>query len=308
MSLRDLFVAAYGRFADGSRAVEEPGLAVVAIDERTGRPAGVVRLRARVGRYVAAIVGRHDRCDLYLDGSEELALRHLVVIVDPVSDYAKGASVAYRVLDLRTRDGFCDEHGRQLRGMRCEGPAIVRCAGYAIFALPLGDPTDWPQSPADAWAYLPERVYFDELAHVPEHSRAKIPCLPRARDHRSCITITHGPRDSGEMLVGAGDLIGMLEVEGPMGKGVLHVGAQALTDGVLLGRYARCDGGLADDPSMSRVHALLVRVEDTLLAIDVASTNGTARRGEPPTRLVELDREAELLLGKGTRARWRWLS
>jgi hypothetical protein len=307
--LRELFVGAYARFAAECRAVDEPGVAVVAIDERTGRPAGVVRVRARVGRYVAAIIGRHDRCDLFLDGSDELALRHLAVVVDPVASFSRGADAPYRILDLRTRDGFRDERGRQLRGMRCEGPAIVRCAGYVIFSLPLGDPTNWPANGADAWAYLPERVYFEELEHVPEHSRSQIPRLPRATDHRSHITITHGPRDSGEILVGRDDLVGMLEIEGPSGRGVLNVGADALRDGVLLGRYARCDGASTDDPSMSRVHALLVRFDDdVLLVVDVASTNGTARAGEEHARVIEVDRDTELQLGKGTRARWRWVS
>jgi hypothetical protein len=305
-SLRGLYVAAYGRFADGCRAIDEPGLAIVAIDERTGRAAGVARMRARVGRHVAAIVGRHDRCDLFLDGCEQLALRHLAVILGPVADWKPGAGVSYRVLDLRTRDGFMDEHGRTLRGMRCEGPAIVRLAGHVLFALPLGDPTDWPPAAGDAWAYLPERVYFDELTHVPEGSRTKIPKL-RA-DHRSHITITHGPRDSSDRLVAVGDLVGMLDVEGPIGRGTLQVGAAALRDGVLIGRYARCDGSLGDDPSLSRVHALVIRVDEALLVIDVASTNGTSRVGEEPARVVELERDSELQLGKGTRARWRWLS
>ena len=47
---------------------------------------------------------------------------------------------------------------------------------------------------------------------------------------------------------------------------------QAIRDGILLGRYARCDGaGLLDDPSMSRVHALLLCIDDTVLVVDTAS-------------------------------------
>jgi hypothetical protein len=191
--------------------------------------------------------------------------------------------------------------------MRCEGPAIVRLAGHVIFALPLGDPTDWPASASDAWGYLPERVYFDELEHVPEGSRARLPQL--RGDHRSCITITHGPRDSSERLVATpGDVVGMLEMEGPIGRGSLPIGDTALRDGILIGRYARCDGSFGDDPSLSRVHALLIRIGDALIAIDVASTNGTCLAGKSHARLVELDHDTELELGKATRARWRWLS
>src|SRR5690606_12629633 len=98
-SLRKLFLGAYGRFADLCREVDEPGLALIAIDDYTGVPAGLVRWRARSGRHVAAIVGRHDQCDLFLDRHASLALRHLAVVLDPVSDWRRGeVNVRYRVL------------------------------------------------------------------------------------------------------------------------------------------------------------------------------------------------------------------
>jgi hypothetical protein len=299
-SVRDLFLAAYPRFADTCREVDEPGLAVVAVDELSGRAAGVVRMRARVGRQVASIVGRHDRCDLFLTASSHLALRHLAVVLAPVASWT---TVSYRVFDLRTYDGFSDEHGRPLRGVRCEGPAVLRCHGHVLFALPLGDPTDWPASPHDAWACLPERVYFDELEHVPQGS------IPRRLDKHSHITATHGPWDSGSRLVSAGELVGSLELHTPTGYRELAIGRDALRDGVLLGRYARCDnGGLADDASMSRVHALLVRLGDDLVLVDAASTNGTARSGATKERLIQIEDDSELRLGLGTTARWRWLA
>ena len=159
--LRTLFVNAYGMFAPACRECDEPGVALIAIDERTGRAVGLVRSFARVERTVAVIVGRHNACDLYLDGNDALALRHLAIVLDPAQNWKRGSSnVHYRIIDLRTTSGFEDESGRTLRAMRCEGPAMIRCGGYAIFALPIGDPTDWPASADDAWSYLPERVYF----------------------------------------------------------------------------------------------------------------------------------------------------
>src|SRR5262249_35009855 len=160
---RDLFGGASGSFADRCREVSEPGIALVAVDEVSGRSMGIVRLLARVQRHVAAIIGRHDECDMFLNAHARLALRHLAVVLDPVSDWRPGANVRYRVLDLRTSDGFPDENDRPLRGLCCEGPGLLRCGGYALFIMPLGDPTDWPAEPNDAWAFLPERVYFDEL-------------------------------------------------------------------------------------------------------------------------------------------------
>jgi len=241
-SLRELFLGAYVRFADRCREVEEPGLAVIAVEERTGRAAGLVRLCARVERHVAAIVGRHDECDLYLTGSSTLALRHLAIVLDPVHSWKAGdKTVRYRVLDLRTGDGFQDEEGRTLRGMRCEGPAVLRCAGYALFVLPLGDPTDWSAQAEDAWACLPERVYFDEVDSFPQGSMPRMSAMairtspgipiPIEQMQRKTSTImrTHGPRDSAiNMLAEEGDLAGTLELSGPHVRATIRIGHRAL--------------------------------------------------------------------------------
>jgi FHA domain-containing protein len=310
--LRELFVGAYAKFAAQCRAVDEPGVAIIAIDECTGRASGIVTLRARVARYVASIVGRHDQCDLFLTGSSELGLRQLAIVLDPVQSWSRDSTnVRYRVLDLRTQTGFIDEQGRTLRGLRCEGPALLRCAGYALFLLPLGDATDWPESAADAWAMIPERVYFDELECSPRGSmpamRAAAPPAQLSTTHKSLIIRTHGPRDTGESLVPRGDHAGTLELSGKTHHGALTLGHDALQDGVLLGRYARCDGaGLLDDPSLSRVHALLLHVDDALLVIDTASRNGTRLSGQTDARVIVLSGDTELALGTSTRARWRW--
>lgn len=308
-TLPELFAGAYRFFVDRCRAVEEPGIAVIAVDERRGRAQGLLQLRARVERHVAGIVGRHDACDLFLTASDRLALRHLAFVLDPPSSFRPGGDIGYRVLDLRTTDGFQDEHGRPLRGMRCEGPAVLRCAGHALFVLPLGDPTDWPASPDDAWACLPERVYFDEMPCDPQGSLPRIPLQANKRTRQSMIFRTHGPRETSESLVESGDIVGMLELTGKAEQGTIRIGRHELRDGVLLGRYPRCDGArLVDDPSLSRVHALLIQIGDSLLMIDTASRNGTRLVGADDTRVIHLDNDSELELGKSTRAVWRWLS
>jgi hypothetical protein len=315
MGLRELFLEAYPRFAPACRAVEEPGLAIVAVDEATGRPAGLVKQLARVGRPTAAIVGRHDRCDLFLAGSDRLALRQLAVVLSPVESWARGApTVRYRVLDLKTQDGMIDEEGRVLRGLRAEGPALLRCGGYAIFILTLGDPTDWPADAGDAWQMLPERVYFDELERCPDSSmprrRLPPPRLPlrEFETHQSVVMRTVGPRDTGSFLVTGGDVAGTLEIAGPHRRTALSVGHDALRDGLLLGRYDRCDAVDPDDASLSRVHALLLHDHDRLLMIDTASFNGTRISGGESARVIPIDRDLELVLGKKTRVRWSWIA
>lgn len=264
---RSLFVRAYPIIARSCRAVDAPGLAVIAIDEHTGRYAGSKLVRAAIGRHVALTVGRHDRCDLFLADHPDLALRQLVILIDPVRSFARdAAAVRYRVLDLRTAHGFTDELGRPLRGLCAEGPAIVHCAGYVIFVLPLGDPTDWPADAYDAWSIVPERVYLREA----------------------------GPRDTGMMLA-LRDVAGVIELAG----GILAVGSDTLRDGLLLGRYLRCDGAryIDDDIQLSRVHLLLLEVDGTLLAIDTASIHGVRVAGRPPERIAEVPDRAELVLG-----------
>ncbi len=307
-ALPELFEAGYRAFADRCRAVDEPGVAVIAVHELTARAEGIVTLRARVERHVAAIVGRHDSADLYLTQSAELALRHLAVIVDPVTSWKPGdASATFRVLDLRTGSGFVDEQGRTLRGIRCEGPAMLRCADHALFLLPLGDPSDWPASASDAWGFLPERVYFDELLRCPEGSFTRMP-QRNASTRKSMIFRTHGPRDSSESLATSGGAIaGTLDLIGPNLAGQITIGADELRDGVLLGRYARCDSSkLTDDPSMSRVHALMIQIGERVLLIDTASINGTRLYGHHRSRVIELTDDTDLQLGKATRARWRF--
>lgn len=310
---RALFHQAYAKFAPQCRAVDEPGVAVIAVDELTGRAAGMCTLMSRVARYVAAMVGRHDACDLFLQGSDDLALRHLAIVLDPVRSWSRDSTqVRYRVLDLRTQTGYRDEHGKPLRGMRCEGPAMLRVGGFALFILPLGAPSDWPESGNDAWEMIPERVYFDELANVPESSIPRMPMIngrafQNASTHVSVIMRTAGPRDTGDSLVMPGSGIGTLELIGRHHRGTLTLGQSALRDGVLVGRYARCDGAaLLDDPSLSRVHALLLDVEDAFLVVDTASRNGTRLHGESNARVIAIAGDTDLGLGSRTRARWRF--
>ncbi len=311
-SMRELFIGAYRKFASLCREVDEPGLALLAVDEFTGAPAGLVRLQARFGRHVAAIIGRHDSCDLFLSRHSTLALRHLAVVLDPVPSWASGStSVHYRVLDLRTERGFLDEHGGTMRGLTTEGPTIIRCAGHGIFIMPIGDPSDWPENPDSAWEMLPERVYLDELRGDPRGSITNLP-IKVERKHNtitrtSAVYRTLGPRDTAVGLVDRGDVAGTLDIDGPNLRGRLTLGDRALRDGVLLGRYARCDGAaLLDDPSMSRVHVLLLHVDDALLAIDTASRNGTHLPNERKARVITLDSDTDVHLGKHTRIRWRW--
>jgi hypothetical protein len=134
--------------------------------------------------------------------------------------------------------------------------------------------------------------------------------IHNAATHRSLIVRTHGPRDTTDgSLVESGDIAGTLELVGPRNRGTIRIGHDELRDGVLIGRYARCNNAqLADDPSLSRVHALLIQIDEAIVAIDTASLNGTRESNQPKARLIQLLGDTELILGTATRARWHWMS
>jgi hypothetical protein len=157
-------------------------------------------------------------------------------------------------------------------------------------------------------------VYFDELARCADGSISRRPHVIQHM-RRSLLVRTEGPHDTsrslatGTPLVGNGLAAGVLEMEGPRVAGALEIGHDELRDGVLIGRYDRCASApLADDQSLSRVHALLIQIDDRLLAVDTASINGTRLIGEHRSRVLELSDGTELQLGKATRVRWRYVS
>jgi hypothetical protein len=289
---RHLFVGTYGRFADACREVDEPGLAAIAVDETTGALVGICGLRACPGRPSVAVLGRHDRCDLVM-GGDDVALRHVAIVIDPVTSWAKGARAAYRMIDLRTTAGVLDETGRPLRAFRADGPAVLRCGGQTIFLLPLGDPSDWPASAKHAWAMLPQRVYLDECGSIGR---------PR-RSSTSLIFRTPPPVLHTAGLV-RDDLAGTLDLQQPGRRSFVTVGRAALRDGVMFGRYGRCDLVGGEDSSVSRVHALVLEMSQQVMIIDLASTHGLGLAGGGRARVVELGDQTELWLATATRVRW----
>ncbi len=282
-----------------------PGVAVVAVDTTRVRVAGSMCIAAKPGHVNAGIVGRHGSCDLFLDGDGALSLRHLVVVVDPMSSWDEpGAGgpgsweVRYRLIDLRTATGFRDEGGRQLEAATVEGPAFVYVGRYALFCFPTGDTDAWPEDAPSAIQAMPERLYTDERDAEPdrwrrgrhardawaEGSNVVDPAEPRSSPGRSTIvtSVTGPSRARVDNLGDSEDLIGTLEVQSRLGHDAVRVGAGGAARGILLGRYSRCDTAGATSLSLekiSRVHLLVVRIGDDLWAIDTASTNGIAFGG-----------------------------
>lgn len=326
---RDLFLCHYERVRRRCADIHQPGLAMVAV--HGSEMAGMLWIAAKVGEANAAIVGRHNVADLYLDGDEGLSLRHLVMIVSPLS--ARSDEVRFRVIDLRTRTAFQDEHGRSFEALVAEGPVFLRCGDYALLCLTTGDPTSWPASAEDAWACIPERVYVASSEAEPDRWQRMRRWLSRrpptqrparrparekhqtAGSHQRAITqvlTLPGPVRAQERHLADGEeALGTLRIRTDEGARYLLLGRAALRRGILLGRYERCDvdgSDLLTSDTISRVHLLIVDVDGRLYAIDTASTNGTRVRGaKRNARILPVASDVDLSLGLGSgQAHLRW--
>lgn len=317
-SFRDLFVHHFGRVR-AVAACREAGVGTIVFDA-TGRLVATAWLAGRPGAVGAAVLGRHGCADVYLDGHRELSLRHLSLLVSPLTSWDRDG-VRFRVVDLRTGLAFTDERGRRLEAVESDGPAFVRCGGTRVLFLPTGGRLDWPASPAAAWAALPERVFTGERAGEPDRwaRRAVSRPPPVAARPRRAPPVTHVTRVEGPLgpdapLVLDGERpIGELSIETRGRAWVAPVGPHAADRGLLLGRYPRCEGArVLFDPEISRVHLLVVRVDGEMVAVDCASTLGTwvaGRSGDVErARVVDLRREPTLALATGSAlVRWRAL-
>jgi len=319
-SFRELFVCNYAAIRRLCSSHARAGLAVVAVDAFTGRFMGSLWLGAKDGSANSAIIGRHGRADLWLADDPSLSLRHLAVVLWPA---AATDEVRFRILDLRTSTAFLDERGEQYESLVAEGPLFLRCGSHALFLLTTGDETSWPDDAEDGWACIPERVYLESEEAEPERWRRKRSMVHDSdeddddddQDQASRRDITlvqrlRGPTRLGARLLAPSERpLGIVCVSTKTMQQELVIGQQAAHDGILLGRYDRCDGtgqsALAHE-RISRVHLLIVAVDDRLYAIDTASSNGSRRAGDDDAfHIVTLEPEQVLALA-GTTAEVRW--
>lgn len=305
----DLFRNHYEAIRRTCMRFEQPGVAVIAVDSANDCIAASLCMTAKPGQPNTAIIGRHGRADLYLHEDPTLSLRHLALLVHPQRG---GTDLRFKLLDLRTRVAFEDEHGNRVEELVAEGPMFVRCGRYALFCLVTGDPSDWPEDAGDAWDCIPSRVYQKESDAEPDRWARQARGAP-AEPKPEC-TVVHtvpGPvRASKHLLAGDEAPIGELHVRTDLGHQSLVIGHAAACQGILLGRYERCDVDgtmVLTDSGISRVHVLVVEIENRVYAVDTASTNGTwSHRDRREVRIHPLEPGTELMLGDA-RALLRWL-
>ena len=322
-SFHTLFKLCYQDIRKVCESFALPGVAVVAIDIARKRLGGSLCVAAKPAHANSAIIGRHGMADLFLEGDRALSLRHMAVLVYPLRgwDNPGGGDVRYRVLDLRTRTAFEDEQGRRLEAVAAEGPIFVRCGGYALMFFVTGDSSAWPDKPDEAWQAVPERVYLHEHVAEPDRwarsRRAQVAARSSKQDggggpisRITLVQASRGPsRARVDLLKPEERPLGRLQLKNGRDVQSLVVGRHAADEGILLGRYDRCDTGGAsvfDHQSLSRVHCLVVDMDGVIYAVDTASTNGTYLDGrEEEVRIVSLSADRELVLGDDL-LRMRW--
>lgn len=274
-----LFFAHYAAIRELA-AREAPGAAMIAVHAPTGALAGQLWLRRKPDRPNAAIVGRHSECDLVLDHGS-LSLRHVALVVPRVD----GGTPRFWVRELRTGGGLDSVQGTPVGGALVEGAGLFRAGGYALIAFATGRGTGgaWPVRAQDAWAALHQRATGPRVIPMDPG----LPPRPRLEASPApSVSVIRGPLKTSEALLEPGGVRACtLRIDSEGHRARLALDEAALGRGVLLGRYARCDSGaVLRIEEISRVHLLVVRVEEDLVAIDTASTQGTYLEPDAPQR------------------------
>jgi hypothetical protein len=217
----------------------------------------------------SGVVGRHDFVDLLVGFDDELSLRHAMFVVRRLE-----GRVRYTVLDLDTPNGLVSAENTPVHCLESERLLSFRTGPFSFFCVPTGAGCDVPDDLERAW------LRFDA------------PPLRREATWRHRL-MRRWERGAG----------GVLTLEPARAAGAWPVSAEDLARGVLVGRSERCGVHLASDDRVSRVHAVLVSIDDVPHIIEAGSTNGIWS-GETKVRCQPLQ-DGDLFEFGRTRLRWR---
>ncbi len=305
---RDAFLRAWPRVLPALKTMQKAGFLVVA--QRWKRGEGLLdmafcaELPIDPSQSVHRVVGRHTRADLVLRGDDCISLRHLLVTA-----WFEDERPVMRVLDTGTDARFRTEDGGACSAMRADGTCFVSTGSWNLMFLHTEPGTEWPEDAEEAWDRLPPRDLLDARD---QWSRPNL----RARAYPLLKAEQGEELGSSTQIIHLDDptQLAQMPPDSPLAVGALflpdrrsvRLSVQALTRGVLIGRYDRCGVDqdlLSADESISRIHLCLVQDPTGLWAVDMASTNGS-RAGGHRFRSLKLGRQNELMLARSTRLRW----
>jgi hypothetical protein len=259
-------------------AAGDPGFVVMGYSP--GMEHAAVR-QIKLGRDSAiepVVVGRHECADLMLASDEALSLRHSLVLlrVD-----AEGRPLT-RVLDLRSGTGMADAVGRLHYSIAADGPVCLSLAGSALFVIPSGSKPPLGAGPRAAFDAI---AWPSPVPWIPERSvEQRLSELSREPGSSSVVSVVIGGTGAGKPVIRrrGGRRAGRLKLDFG-GQSYEHqVDTYALRAGVLVGRYDRCDLSpiTVEMPDVvSRVHLLLISIEERTHIFDTGSTNGLTYEG-----------------------------
>jgi hypothetical protein len=198
---------------------------------------------------------------------------------------------------------------------------MLRFASQTALLFPTGGSEEpWPEEGHAAWQKIPERTHLECATAHPERwfdladrrPRRAPEALDASGGPPTVSTSFPGPafplpalldRD----MAGTDCVRGEIIVRCAKRRVSLRMGETAMRQGVLLGRYDRCDNGgvavLADE-RLSRVHLLLVEMGGAFYAVDTASKNGVWQ-GSRRVHVVRLEPGLELTLADQASVEWR---
>ncbi|WP_224368862.1 FHA domain-containing protein [Hyalangium versicolor] len=298
LDAREAFIVAYPRLRKLAAEARQPAVLVVAVSA-SGHPLG----SALIPPGCCLILGRHTRCGLLLP-TETLSLRHLAAYALPTGP---SSAPIIHLWDLNTDQPFRTEDGQPSAAVNSQGMLYAAVGEYALLFVPTRGASEppWPTRAEEAWRALPPRQFIDRTAshtEPPSYSGRS-----RALRQRMDTGVTRD--DPPQMLdfhEPTGPAWGELTLMLGRARKELPLSLRTLERGVLLGRYERCTISLLALTSISRVHLMLIRVGQDILAIDTASTWGT-RRGSHTVDAVVLGHSDTLLLAGKLQVHWRLL-
>ncbi|RMG13509.1 MAG: FHA domain-containing protein [Deltaproteobacteria bacterium] len=290
-----------------ARSTKRPGVAVALFDPEAGRvETAILRAQdagdAKVPGHL--VVGHHPLADLHA-ADTVLGLRHAVLIDVP-------GEPAYRLVDLASLAGTRDADGDALRAARVQGFGAFELGRSYLHAVPLEAARALPPAPEAAWARLPE----PGLTMLPRTGRRDggVEGLTVV----DLLGSTGGPAHSTSCSASVRPVAELcfVRVGQPKEEGnTVPVYGGMLREGILLGRYDRCDAMLGEQ-SLSRMHALVLRLCGEVYLLDLASVNGCYWEVDGPgeewdvgevldrRRVFRLDRPMSFLLGATSRLYW----
>lgn len=227
------------------------------------------------------IIGRHERCDVVLSRDNDVSLRHLLVR----ATRGPHGQIHLRAIDLRSRCGLLSEDGKRCEAIASKGPLFLQVASYVVFLLPTGPSVKpWTHDADETWRGFAPRQ--QEILPPPQPLKSR--SAPAANAVRlATITIQSSSPQAGDLT------------------STHAVWSDQLERGILVGRDDRCSHGGLEEGNLSRVHLVLLSVDDEVWAIDTASTNGTRVYSGAPFRQLLLTGETQLVLADALSLRWQ---